>query len=85
MINIYFSSKDGRPRAIVQVQINIITDHYCVTNHDVMDDLFSHNQDCYTWTSTEHSAFSVVKLVNNNSVIHFRKCLSELPLNCNVQ
>ena len=33
------------------------------------------------WTSTEHSKFYVVKLVNNNSVIYFRKC----PLNCNVQ
>ena len=33
------------------------------------------------WTSTEHSKFYVVKLVNNNSVIYFWKC----PLNCNVQ
>ena len=47
IINIYFSSKDGRPRAIAQVQLNVITYHYCVTNHDAMDDLFSHNQDCY--------------------------------------
>ena len=37
------------------------------------------------WTSTEHSKFYVVKLVNNNAVIYFRKCLSEFPLNCNVQ
>ena len=46
IINIYFSSKDGRPRAIVQVQLHVIT-YNCVTNHDVMDDLFSHNQDSY--------------------------------------
>ena len=38
-INIYLSSKDGRPRAIVQVQLHVIT-YNCVTNHGV-------NQDSY--------------------------------------
>ena len=43
-----------------------------------MDDLFSHNQDCYMDICGEVGE-------QQFKVINFRKCLSKFSLNCNVQ
>ena len=59
--------------------------YYCFTSHDNMDDLFRHNQDRHMEID---STFSIlcgeVGAKKTFKAIHFRKRLSEFPLNCNV-